>query len=164
MEWGAADSQVVIVPWTAIDGAKSAEAFAAALRGANVRARGSNAIGTAIARGQELIETNAFDAARKVIDFSGDSAYSGGGISIAAARQAALDAGITINGLAVLCYSCSGPPISYDLTDAYKRLIVGGPGSFVLAADNETGFTEAVRRKLVLEIAGRTPEDALARN
>lgn len=164
VEWGAAHSQVVIVPWMAIDGPESAEAFAAALRGATTRAEGSNAIGTAIARGQELIETNAFDAARKVIDFSGDSAYSGSGISISAARESAMAAGITINGLAVLCYSCSGPPISYDLAEAYERLIVGGPGSFVLAADNETEFTDAVRRKLILEIAGKTPAEKLARN
>ncbi|MEX0922578.1 MAG: DUF1194 domain-containing protein [Rhodovibrionaceae bacterium] len=163
VEWGEASSQVVIVPWTVIDGPDSAEGFAEVLRGATQRAQGSNAIGTAIARGQELIETNDYDAARKVIDFSGDSAYSERGIPIAAARESALAAGITINALAVLCYSCSGPPVGYDLSDAYERLIIGGPGSFVLAADNETEFTVAVRRKLVLEIAGSEPGENLAR-
>ena len=163
VEWGRASSQVVVVPWTVIDGPESAAAFAETLRGFQGRAQGSNAIGTAIARGQQLIESNDYDAARKVIDFSGDSAWSGEGITIQAARESALAAGITINALAVLCYSCSGPPGGYDLPATYEQLIIGGPGSFVLAADDETQFTDAVRRKLILEIAGRSPESELAR-
>ena len=163
IEWGRANSQVVIAPWTVIDGPDSAAAFAAMLRDAKVRAQGSNAIGTAIAKGQQLIETNEYDAARKVIDFSGDSAWSGEGISIQAARESALAAGITINALAVLCFSCSGPPGGYDLPATYEQLIIGGPGSFVLAADDETQFTDAVRRKLILEIAGSPSESAYAR-
>ena len=162
VEWGRASSQVVIAPWTVIDGPDSAATFAETLRAATVRAQGSNAIGTAIAKGQQLIESNDYDAARKVIDFSGDSAWSGDGIPIEAARESALAAGITINALAVLCYTCSGPPGGYDLPASYERLIIGGPGSFVLAADNETQFTDAVRRKLILEIAGGAPEDDLA--
>ena len=60
-----------------------------------------------------------------------------------------------INGLAILCRHCtSGRPISYDLEEAFERLIIGGPGAFVVTADNRESFAEAVRKKLLLEVAG----------
>jgi hypothetical protein len=154
VEWGGAHSQKLIVPWMTIDGPESAARFAETLLASTDRAEGVNAIGTAVALAHELIETNAYDAARKVIDFSGDSANNMDGPPLAPARAAALAAGITINGLAVLCYTCGGPPVSYDLVSAFERSITGGPGSFVISADNTTRFTDAVRRKLILEIAG----------
>ena len=153
VEWGSAVSQEVVVPWTIIDGAGSAEAFAAALVAQPRQAFGRNAIGAAIESAQALIETNQIDGHRKVIDLSADSANSWGGPSIESARARALAAGITINGLAVLCRVCSGRPSFYDLEDAFARTIIGGPGSFVVTADGDTSFAEAVRRKLVLEIA-----------
>ncbi len=156
VEWGDASSQDVVVPWTVIEGAENAAAFATALLEAPRRAHGPNAIGNAIAVAHALIETNAFDGYRKVIDFSGDSAYSFGGMPIAEARSAVLEADIVINGLAILCRAeeCSGRPVTYDLEAAFASLIIGGPGSFVVTADRDDRFAEAVRRKLVLEIAG----------
>lgn len=155
VEWGDESSQEVVVPWTIIEGAESAAAFARALLERPRLGYGSNAIGSAIAAGQALIEGNQIDGHRKVIDISGDSANSYGGPPIALARGAALAAEITINGLAVLCgqASCSGPPVSYDLAAAFKSSIIGGPGSFVIVADGTERFATAVRRKLLLEIA-----------
>jgi hypothetical protein len=163
VEWGEASSQEIVVPWTVVDGPESAAAFAAALLEAPRRAFGPNAIGNALAAAHALIEANAFDGYRKVIDFSGDSAYSFGGMPIAAARGAALAADIVINGLAILCRSaaCSGRPVNYDLEAAFADLIIGGPGSFVVTADRDDRFAEAVRRKLLLEIAG--PPDPRSR-
>ncbi len=156
VEWGDAESQDVVVPWTIVDGPASAAAFAADLLSAPRRATGPNAIGNALAVGQALIEGNDIDGTRKVIDFSADSAYSFGGVSILEARSSALAAGITINGLAILCRhrDCSGRPVDYDLETAFAELIVGGPGSFVVTADGKDRFAAAVRRKLLLEVAG----------
>lgn len=156
VEWGDASSQDVVVPWTVIDGAASAAAFAEALLQAPRRAFGSNAIGNALAAAHALIESNQFEGYRKVIDFSGDSAYSFSGIAVAEARAGALAADIVINGLAILCRAreCSGRPIAYDLEAAFADTIVGGPASFVITADGADRFAEAVRRKLLLEIAG----------
>jgi Protein of unknown function (DUF1194) len=162
VEWGAVDSQEVVVPWTVIDGPDSAAAFADALVAAPRRAFGRNAIGTAIAVGQGLIERNALAGVRRVIDVSADSANNWGGVSIAEARQAALGADIVINGLAILCRQCSGRPNAYDLEAAFAERIIGGPASFVIRADGDLRFAEAVRRKLVLEIAGATPEERVA--
>jgi Protein of unknown function (DUF1194) len=157
VEWGTVNSQAVVVPWTIIDGPASAAAFAKVLLEQPRRAFGSNAIGNALAVGQGLIESNDIDGARKVIDLSADSANSWGGISIPEARQAALDADIVINGLAILCRQCSGRPNAYDLEAAFAERIIGGPASFVIRADGDLRFAEAVRKKLVLEIAGARP-------
>ena len=102
-----------------------------------------------------MIENNDVSAFRRVIDFSGDSANNFGGISIAEARASALAADIVINGLAILCRQddCGGRPNLYDLEDAFTKTIVGGPGSFVVTADDRPSFADAVRRKLILEIA-----------
>jgi len=153
VEWGDELSQEVVVPWTIVDGEQSAKAFAGALLKAPRRASGMNAIGSAIAVAHDLIETNAIRGHRKVIDISADSANSFGGIPIHEARAAAIADEIVINGLAVLCRVCSGPPVTYDLAAAFSRFIIGGPGSFVVTATGDDGFAEAVRKKLLLEIA-----------
>jgi hypothetical protein len=158
VEWGDAGSQVVVVPWTVIDGAQSAAQFAQALLATPRQAHGRNAIGSALAAAQALIEGNDYTGSRKVIDLSGDSANSWGGVPVAGARAAALAAGTVINGLAILCRGCNGRPVDYDLEAAFAQTIIGGPGSFVVTADDMAKFAEAVRRKLLLEIAGPQPE------
>ena len=155
VEWADESSQDVVVPWTVIDGEQSARRFAKAMLAAPRQAFGPNAIGPALAAAHALIVGNDIDGTRRVIDFSGDSSWAGGGIPVALARKAALDAGIVINGLAILCRDCeSGRPADTDLEGAFAEIIVGGPGSFVITADGGASFAKAVRRKLILEIAG----------
>ena len=153
VEWGAFASQDVVVDWTVIDGAEAARAFGERLLAAPRRARGRNAIGAALLKGVEMIETNEHAGLRRVIDFSGDSANNWNGPGIEEGRQAALDAGITINGLAVLCRACaSGRAGGPDLEAAFQERIVAGPDAFVVTADGSRAFAEAVRRKLLLEL------------
>ena len=111
IEWGDDYSQDVVVPWTIVKDLASAKKFAADLLAAPRKAYGSNAIGQAIATAQYQIEQNNIKGHRKVIDLSGDSANNWNGIPIESARQRAVAAGITINGLAILCRAdnCSGP-------------------------------------------------------
>jgi hypothetical protein len=162
IEWGDETSQEIVVPWRIIDGEESATAFAKILLAAPRLASGPNAIGSALAAAHALIEANDIDGFRKVIDFSADSAYSGGGVPISQARAAAFADGITINGLAILCRGCNGRPVGYDLEAAFADFIVGGPGHFVVTADEDESFAEAVRRKLLLEIAGLAKDRAAA--
>lgn len=158
VEWGDETSQDVVVPWTIIDGPESAARFAEDLMAAPRRAYGPNSIGSAIAIAHALIDGNGIAGTRRVIDFSGDSAYTQGGVSVIEARARALDAGIIINGLAILCRTCeTGRPGGYDLESAFRTMITGGPGSFVVTADNRQSFATAVRRKMILEIAGDVP-------
>lgn len=159
VEWADMFSQDVVVDWTVIDSQASAEDFAARLMAAPRRAYGRNAIGAALLKGKELIDDNDFQGLRRVIDLSADSANNWNGPTIAEAREAVVSSGIVINGLAVLCRHCSGRPISYDLEDRFYREIIGGPAAFVVTADSAETFADAVRKKLILEIASR-PEDS----
>lgn len=162
VEWADTVSQEVVVPWMIIDGEQAAIAFAEALLEAPRVAFGPNAIGSALAAAQALIEANDITAFRRVIDFSGDSANSFGGVPVELARQSALAADIVINGLAILCRldDCSGRPNAYDLEEAFAKTIIGGPGSFVVTVDGRSSFQDAVRRKLILEIADIAPSSA----
>ncbi len=159
VEWADEDSQDVVAGWAVVEDAESAAAFAEALLAPPRNAYGRNAIGAALLFGKELIEDNDYVGDRRVIDLSADSANNWNGPSIADAREAVLDAGIVINGLAVLCRGCSGRPVSYDLEEAFEDRIVGGPGSFVVTADSAETFADAVRRKLILEISDRGGAD-----
>lgn len=153
VEWGDFTSQEIVVPWRIIGDQASAQAFATELMGPPRLARGRNAIGQALLFGKSLIENNDHEGYRKVIDLSADSANSWNGIPLATAREQVVAAGITINGLAVLCRTCSGRPVAYDLEQAFENTIIGGPDAFVITADDMQQFSTAVKRKLILEIA-----------
>jgi hypothetical protein len=153
VEWANAVSQDVVVDWTLVEDEASARGFGQRLMAAPRRAFGSNAIGAALLRGLELIESNDIDGWRKVIDLSGDSSGNSQGPTIAAARDAVLGAGVVINGLAILCRDCSGRPRFENLEEEYATKVIGGPGAFVVTADGDLSFAQAVRRKLILEIA-----------
>ncbi|HSM41484.1 MAG TPA: DUF1194 domain-containing protein [Afifellaceae bacterium] len=163
VEWADQYSQEIVVDWTIVDGEESAAAFAKALLEPPRLAYGRNAIGAALLFGKDRIEKNDIVGFRKVIDFSADSANNWNGPSIEEARAEVLAAGIVINGLAVLCRHCAtGRAANYDLEAAFGARIIGGPGSFVITADSEATFSNAVRRKLILEIAGKQPTIRLA--
>ena len=155
VEW--ATNTDVVVDWMIIDDEDSAAAFADALIGPPRRTMGSNAIGGALLRAKELIETNDIFAPRAVIDFSGDSIGNSSGPAISTARDEVLAAGITINALPILRPE-DGRRAGGNLEEEYATRIIGGPGAFMVTAENRDTFGQAVRRKLILEIAGLTPE------
>ncbi|MFN3208555.1 MAG: DUF1194 domain-containing protein [Roseovarius sp.] len=154
VEW--ATNTAVVVPWTVIDDGASAQAFADALAGPPRQAYGSNAIGGALLDAKRLIEGNDISAPRAVIDFSGDSIRNSSGPSIEAARAEVLAAGIVINALPILRAE-DGRRAGANLEEEYANRIIGGPGAFMVTAEGRDSFARTVRRKLVLEISGRTP-------
>ena len=155
VEW--ASNTAVVVEWMIVDGMSSAQAFADALAGPPRQAYGSNAIGGALLDAKRLIERNDIVAPRAVIDFSGDSIRNSSGPSIAAAREEVLAAGITINALPILRPE-DGRRAGTNLEEEYSNRIIGGPGAFMVTAEGRDTFAGTVRRKLVLEISGRTPD------
>ena len=157
IEWGGAGSQHVIVDWSVIDGPESAKLFADRLVGAPRAATGWNSIANAIAFSHERLDENVHEGTRRIIDVSAD-AGNHGGMPLPLARQAAIDADITINGLAISCRECNGRPSPGDLEGHFRRDIIGGYGAFVVTVDSTTSFPEAVRKKLLLEIAQPVPE------
>ena len=151
VEWAA--NQATVVDWTIIDSPESARAFAAALLGPPRLATGRNAIGDALLEGKRLIETNDIPSIRQVIDFSGDSTGNFSGASIEESRAEVLAAGIVINGLPILDEGPDDP-----LLQEYQERIIGGPGAFAIPALGRQDFVTALRRKLILEIAGQMPD------
>ena len=156
VEW--ASNTAVVVPWMIVDGPDTARAFADALVGPPRQAYGSNAIGAALLDAKRLIERNDIFAPRAVIDFSGDSIRNSSGPAIADARAEVLAAGITINALPILRPE-DGRRAGANLEQEYAQRIIGGPGAFMVTAEGRDSFAETVRRKLVLEISGRMPDD-----
>jgi hypothetical protein len=150
VEWAA--NQATVVEWTVIDSPETAEAFAAALLGPPRLATGRNAIGNALLEGKRLIENNKIQSLRQVIDFSGDSLGNFSGAGIEEARQEVIAAGIVINGLPIL----DGGPDDPLLAE-YEARLIGGPGAFAIPALGREEFVTALRRKLILEIAGQLP-------
>lgn len=160
VEWAA--NTAVVVDWMRIDGPGSAGTFAERVVLPPRRAHGANAIGQALLDGKRLIEENAFEGWRRVIDFSGDSPNSYSGPSISVAREEVVSAGITINALPILCRSCDTPSRYPDLAELYRERIIGGPGAFVVTATSGEDLARAIVRKLILEISGTTPSIDLA--
>ena len=157
VEW--AQNQATVVDWTIIADMDSAVRFAEALIGPPRQASGRNAIGSALLYGKQQIETNDIRGFRRVIDFSGDTMGNSYGPPITVARDEVVAAGITINALPIIRngdFALNGLPL------AYEQNIIGGPNAFVMPAMSGPEFTDAVRRKLILEIAGTTPDTQFA--
>lgn len=152
-EWGGPHSQHVIADWAAIRDEAGARAFGRRLVESPRAARGYNSISAAIDFCAGLIETAAYRGLRRVIDVSGDGPNIGGR-PVEAARDDAVGRGITVNALAIVRPGGQVPArIGQPLPDYYRESVIGGPGAFVEVADETRSFAEAVRRKIVTEIA-----------
>ena len=158
LEWSAPNDQRVIVGWRVISDAAGARAFADELEKSPYKAGSTTSISGGIDYAVKLLQTSGVDPVRRVIDVSGDG-YNDYGRPVASARRDAINAGITINGLAVMNerpkWKQAVPP---DLDHYYRDNVIGGPGSFYLAAKNLEDFSQSVLHKLVREIASRAPE------
>ena len=158
MEWAGEAHQKLLVDWTVIDGADGANRFADRLAGATVRTAAWTSISGAIGFSMTLFERNGFEGTRRVIDISGDGANNAGP-PVTALRDAAVAEGLIINGLPIVNRRPSrfGLPQEPALDQFYIHCVIGGPGAFIVTADDFHSFAVAVRRKLVLEIAGLAP-------
>ena len=140
-------TQEVAVPWTLVADASSAGALADALDAApRLVPPGATALGEAMRAALGLLAAFSGQAARSVIDVSGDGAGNAG-LPSAPVRDAAVRAGVTVNGLAVV----NEEP---DLPAHYAAQVIGGAGAFVMECADYADFAEAIRRKLVRELRG----------
>ena len=105
-----------------------------------------------------LFDENPYRGVRRVIDISGDGPNNNGE-AVTIARDAALAKGVTINGLPIMVKEPSYSTMDIENLDFYyEDCVTGGPGSFVVAIKDRDKFKEAIRTKLLLEVAGRTPD------
>lgn len=159
VEWGDAQTQLLQVDWSLISDRASAERFADKLPVLPQVLGGSTAIGAAIEYATALFERSPYRSHRRVVDISGDGRDNVNANALFGARTLALEKRIVINGL-VIGGDTALPPVPPEtstqaLEAYYYNNVIGGPGSFVVVAENFNAFATAVRRKLVLEIAMR---------
>jgi len=157
-EWAASSDQKIIIPWRVIDGPETADAVADEIMKTPIRRASRTSISGAINFAMPLFEENPYHGLRRVIDISGDGPNNNG-VPVTGARDAALEKGITINGLPIMVKEPSYSTMDIDNLDIYyEDCVIGGPGSFVVTIKDREKFKEAIRTKLLLEVANRTPE------
>jgi Protein of unknown function (DUF1194) len=157
-EWAASSDQKIIIPWRLIDGPETADAVANEIMKTPIRRASRTSISGAINFAMPLFDENPHRGLRRVIDISGDGPNNNGA-PVVVARDAAIEKGIVINGLPIMVKEPSYSTMDIDNLDAYyEDCVIGGPGSFVVTIKEREKFKEAIRTKLLLEVAGRTPE------
>lgn len=157
-EWAGAQDQRIIMPWRVITGPESADSVAAEIGRAPYRRAARTSISGALQFALPLFEGSGYRGIRKVIDVSGDG-VNNNGIPVTIARDEVLAKGITINGLPIMLKRPNPGSMDIENLDVYyEDCVIGGPGSFVIAIREREKFKEAIRTKLILEVAGRTPE------
>src|ERR1700730_12115328 len=157
-EWAASNDQKIIIPWRVIDGPETADAVAAEIMRTPVRRASRTSISGAINFAMPLFDDDPYRGLRRVIDVSGDGPNNNG-TPVTLARDAALEKGIVINGLPIMVKEPSFSTMDIENLDwYYEDCVICGPGSFVVTIKDREKFKEAIRTKLLLEVAGRTPE------
>ncbi len=153
VEWASPNDQRQLIPWREVSDAASANAFADELQKAPYKPGSTTSISAGIDYSVALLDKSGIRAVRRVIDMSGDG-YSDYGRPVKAARDAAIKAGVIINGLPIMNdraeYRTKIPP---DLDKYYTENVTGGRGSFTLVVRKLEDFNKLVLQKLILEIA-----------
>ncbi|MGA7074085.1 DUF1194 domain-containing protein [Bradyrhizobium sp.] len=157
-EWAASSDQKIIIPWRVIDGPETADAVADEILKTPIRRASRTSLSGAIYFAMPLFENNPYPGLRRVLDISGDGPNNNGA-PVTPARDEALSKGIIINGLPIMVKEPSFSTMDIENLDwYYEDCVIGGPGSFVVAIKDREKFKEAIRSKLLLEVAGRTPQ------
>ncbi len=157
-EWAGPFDQQVVVPWRLIDGPETADAFASDIARAPFRRASRTSVSGALNFGKLLFDASGFRGIRRVIDVSGDGANNSGPL-VTLVRDDVVAAGITINGLPIMLKRPNSFTMDLDRLDVYfEDCVIGGPGAFVIPIRQREQFKEAIRTKLILEIASRMPE------
>jgi hypothetical protein len=155
-EWSASSDQKIIIPWRVIDGPEAADAVANEIMNTPVRRGSRTSISGAILFAIPLFDEDPYQGLRRVIDISGDGPNNNGP-PVTPTRDEALGRGIVINGLPIMVREPSYSTTDIDNLDwYYEDCVIGGPGSFVVPIKDRERFKEAIRSKLIQEVAGRT--------
>ena len=168
VEFAGSFEVATVLDWAIVSDAASARDFAEKLSSAPRSFWGRTAISAGVDRGVQMLASAEFHSARRVIDVCGDGTNNAGR-EINDARDDAVAAGITINGLAII----NEHPVSWTfahvqppggLAEYYRQHVAGGTGSFVLEVHDFHSFGDAMTRKLISEIAAAPRAPAMFAN
>jgi len=142
-----------VIPWTRIGTPDEAAAWSDRLARSPRQSVTWTSISGALIFSRRMLEAAPFEATRKVIDVSGDGPNNNGP-SPEPERDRLVADGVTINGLPIVN---DRPTFGYrvgDMLEAYYRnSVIGGPGAFLIVAEDFETFGTAIKRKLIQEIA-----------
>ena len=164
VEWSGVSSQRLVIDWTLIDGADAAQKFGDQLLELPRSFAERTSISGGIDFAMGVLARSPYQAARRTIDVSGDGTNNSGR-DVTFARDEALAAGVTINGLVIL----SERPLAWNpehtnppggLPNYFRNNVIGGPGAFVIVAEDFNTFGQAIVKKLIAEIAEAQPPAA----
>lgn len=157
VEWAGVGLERTVVPWSLVSDEATAASLADKLEAAPIGRLRRTSISSALSHVATLFQ-NEFDGLRRVIDISGDGPNNMG-MLVTSARDDVLAQGITINGLPIMIKrgGTGGYFQIEDLDLYYEDCVIGGSGAFMITVDDAQRFQEAIRRKLILEIAGLSP-------
>ena len=145
VQWSTRNSQAIAIAWQVVASRQELEAVARETERAERHWHpGGTGLAAAVDFSAALLQNLPLAAGRRVIDVSGDGADNEGG-DAARARNDALASGVTINGLPIITGS-------HELEAYYRERVIGGPGSFVMPAENIWSFRDAMTRKLLREV------------
>ncbi len=159
IEFASATEVRTVLDWTVIRDAATATTFAARLGAAPRSFWGRTAIGAGMEGALQAMAAATFEGPRRIIDVCGDGTNNTGP-DVAEVRDRAVEAGVTVNGLAII----NENPIAWSfahvqppggLAAYYGENVTGGPGNFVLEVHDFRSFGAAMTRKLINEIALR---------
>jgi hypothetical protein len=157
IDWSGGGEQKLIIDWNVIDSAASAQRFGDLIIEAPRSFNDRTSIGGGISFAAAQIARAPFEAERQTIDVSGDGTNNAGR-DVQIARDQAVAKGINVNGIAILTdiqYSRTpehtNPP--GGLEKYYRDNVIGGPGAFVMVAEDFSSFGRAMVKKLIAEIA-----------
>jgi hypothetical protein len=156
IEWAGSPDQKVIVPWTILDNPEGLMAFADKIASTPLRRAQRTSISGAIDFSVRLLEESGIEATRQVIDVSGDGPNNQGR-GVVQARDDALAKGIIINGLPIMLRKPGYLDIP-ELDIYYRDCVIGGQGAFTVPVRERDQFVEAIKTKILLEIANLMPE------
>jgi hypothetical protein len=157
VEWSGVGAQRIVIDWTVIRDEASARDFSAQVIEAPRSFADRTSISDSIDFAMRHLDRAPFKSGRRTIDISGDGTNNSGR-DVTDARDEALAKGVTINGLVIL----SERPMSWNadhtnppggLDNYYRNNVTGGPGAFVMVAENFSSFGQAILTKLIAEIA-----------
>jgi hypothetical protein len=155
VQWTGPRLHVVVVDWMLIKDETSVTALAGAIEAAPRQLfGGGTSISGAIDYARLLLAQCPCNAARWVIDISGDGSNNSGRPATQARDEAVHD-GIGINGLPILS-------LEPFLDRYYYDNVIGGPGAFMIPAENYDTFADAILKKLITEIAMQGPVRSIA--
>jgi hypothetical protein len=146
VQWTGPLLQAQIVPWSVVKDQASANSVASLIESTPRRIfGGGTSISGAIDYAMRWFQQDPFKTERHVIDVSGDGSNNSGR-SVTRARDDAVKAGTVINGLPILAWEP-------NLDEYYKSNVIGGPGAFMVVAESFDTFSDAILKKMIVEIA-----------